>query len=106
MGHDAVAEERIHAVAGAIEKLVGNHELQRLVLFLQRSHGGDGNDPFHAQLLEAINIGAEIQFAGKNAVPASVTRQERHFAALQRAQDIGVGRLAERRLQAHFSYFR
>ena len=80
-------------MAGAVEKLVGDHELQRLVLFLQRSDGGDGNDPLHAELLEAVNVGAEIQLGGQNAVSASVAGQKRNLAAFQRAQDIGVGGL-------------
>ena len=49
-----------------------------------------------AQLLEAVNVGAEIQLGGKNAVSAAVAGQERNFAAFQRAQDVGVRRLAER----------
>ena len=60
MRDHAVAEKSIHAMAGAIEELVGDHEIQRLVFFLQRSHGGNGNDALDAQLLEAVNIGAKI----------------------------------------------
>ena len=52
-----------------------------------------------------MNIGAEIEFAGKNAVSARVARQKGHFAALERAADVGVGRRAERRLHAYFFYF-
>ena len=33
---------------------------------------------------------------------AAVPRKKRHFAALQRAQNIGVRRIAERRLMLHF----
>ena len=35
MGHDAVPKKSIDAVARAVEKLVGDDELQRLMLFLQ-----------------------------------------------------------------------
>ena len=105
MGHDAVSEKSVDAMAGAVEKLVGDHKLQRLMLFLQRSDRGNGNDPLHAQLLKAVNIGAKIQLAGQDAVSAPVTRQERNFAAFQRAQDVGVRGLAERRLQAYLFNF-
>ena len=37
VSHHAVAEKSIHAMAGAIEELVGDDEVERLVLFLQRS---------------------------------------------------------------------
>ena len=105
VGHDAISEERVHTVAGAVEKLVGDHKLQGLMLFLQRSHGGNGNDPLHAQLLEAINVGPEIQLGGQNAVSAAVTGQERDFTAFQRAQNVGVRGFAERRLQAYLFDF-
>jgi len=35
-------------------------------------------------LLEAVNIGAKIEFARQNAVAASMPRQKRNFAAFQR----------------------
>ena len=60
VGHQSVAEKRVDAVAGAIEELVGNDEIQRLMLFFQRSDGGNRNDAFDSQLLEAVNVGAEI----------------------------------------------
>ena len=60
-----IAEEGIDAVAGAIEELVGDHKIERLVLFLERSHGRDRNDSLDTQLLEAVDVGAEVQFAGQ-----------------------------------------
>ena len=35
MGHHAVTEKSIDAVAGAVEELIRDNKLQRLVLFLQ-----------------------------------------------------------------------
>ena len=83
----------------------GIDEFQRLMLFLQRPHGGNRNDPLGAQLLKSVNIGAKIQLAGENAVSPPVARQECNFAAFERPQDVGIRRLAERRLEAHLFNF-
>ena len=72
------------------------------MLFLERSDGRNRNDALDAELLEAMNVGAEIEFAGQEAVAASVARQKSDLAAFERAADVGVGRRAERRLHPHF----
>src|SRR5581483_3889245 len=77
-----------------------------LVFFLQRTHGRDRNNALHAQLLEAVNIGAKIQFAGKQAVPASMTREKRNLAALELAANVGISGVAEGSLLFHFLNFR
>ena len=87
---------------GAVDELVGNHEVGRLVLFLQRADGGDGEDALDAELLEGIDIGAEVQLRGKNAVAAAMAGQEGDFAAFQFAQHEGVGGIAEGGFDAHF----
>src|SRR5205823_4384212 len=53
--HHAVSKKSIYPVTRAVEELIRDHELQRLVLFFQRPDRGDGDDAFHAQLLEAVN---------------------------------------------------
>jgi hypothetical protein len=70
--HYAVAEEGVYAVPGAVEELGGDNEVEGLVLLFQRAYGRNGNYSFDAQLLEAINIGSEIQFAGQELVSARV----------------------------------
>ncbi len=49
-----------------------------------------------------MNVGAEVQFCGKNAVAASMTGKERNLAAIQRTEDVSIGRLAKRRFQTYF----
>src|SRR5690348_8724556 len=39
VGDDAIAEERVDAMARTIEELVGNDELQRLMFFLEGANG-------------------------------------------------------------------
>ena len=104
VSHDAFTEKRIHAMTRAIEELIGNYEVERLVFFLQRTDRGHGDDPFHTELLEAINIGAKIQFGGKNAMAASMPRQECDFAPFESAQDVSVRRFAEWSLLPNFIY--
>ena len=70
----------------AIDELVGNHEVGRLVLFFERADGGDGQDALHSELLEGVDIGAEVQFRRKNAVSATVAREEGDFVAFQFAE--------------------
>ena len=104
VGHYAFAEKSIYTMAGAIEELIRDYEIKRLVFFLQRSDCGNGDDPLDAELLESINIGAEIQFRGEDAMSASVARQKSDLAAFERAQDIGVGRVAEWSLLLEFPH--
>src|SRR5947207_5929867 len=55
-----VAKKCIHAMACAVHKLVGNQELQRLVLFLQRTDGRHGKNSLNAKLLETVDIRPEV----------------------------------------------
>ena len=87
---------------GAVDELVRHHEVRGLVLFLQRADRRDGENALHAQLLEGVDIGAEVQLGRQNAMAAAVARQKGDFAALELAQHKGVRRLAERRLDALF----
>ena len=49
-----------------------------------------------------MNVGAEIELAGHDAMSAPVPRQERHLAAFQIAQNVCVRRLPKRRVNHHF----
>ena len=89
---------------GAVDELVGHHKVGGLVLFLQRADGRNGEDALHAQLLEGVDVGAEVQLRGQNAMPAPMPRQKGHLAPLQFAQHKGVGRLAKGRLHALFAH--
>ena len=102
MSYDAFAEKRIYTMASAIEELIGDYEIERSVLILQRSDCGNRDDPLDAQLFEPVYIGAKIQFRWQNAVSASVPRKKCDLAALKRTQYIGVGRISEWSLLLHF----
>src|ERR1700687_5185569 len=80
---------------GTIVKLGRDHEIQRLVLFLQRPHGRNRNNALNSQLLKAINVGAEIQFARQKFVPARMPRKKCHFAAVEGAQNVRIRRISK-----------
>ena len=87
---------------GAVDELVGNHEVCWLVLFFQRADGGDGEDALDAELFEGVDIGAEVQFRGQNAMSATVAGEERDLASFQFAEHERVGGLAKGRFNAFF----
>jgi hypothetical protein len=97
VGHQAVAEEGVDAVAGAVEELVGDDDVGRLVVDLQRADGGDRDQLLDSQRLEAVDVGAVVELGRRQPVAASVARQEGDRAPVQLADDVGVRRLAERR---------
>ena len=99
--HQAFAEERRHTPARAIDELIGDHEIARRMLFPQATDGAEREDPFDAQFLESINVGAEVQLRRADAVAAAVARQEGDGLAFEFADDIIVGRLAEGGFDAH-----
>src|SRR5579863_3695582 len=82
-------------MTGAVEKLIGDYELERLMLFFERPHGGDRNDALHPELLKTVDVGAKVEFAGQDRVPAPMAREKCYFAPFKCAADIGVGRSAE-----------
>ena len=61
MRNDAVPEKCRNTATSTVEELIRNHELERLVFFLQGSHGADGKNTLNPELFHAINVGAEIQ---------------------------------------------
>ncbi len=87
---------------GAIDELVGHDEVGGLVLFFERADGGDREDALDAEFLEGVDVGAEVQFRRKNAMPAAVARQESNLAAFEFAENEGVGRVAERSFNSFF----
>src|SRR4029077_6701669 len=95
-----VSEEGVAPVAGAVEELVGDDDVGRLVLELHRADGRDRDQLLDSQELEAEDVGAVVELGGEQAVAAAVARQEGDGAAVELADDVRVRRLAERRVEA------
>ena len=72
---------------GAIDELVGHDEVGGLVLFLERADGGDGEDALDAELLEGVDVGAEVELGGQNAMAAAVAREKGDLAAFELAEN-------------------
>src|SRR5512146_2004233 len=81
---------------GAVVELVGKHEVQWSVLLLQRAYRRDGEDALNSELLHAVDVGAEVQLRGHEAVSAAVACKECDFSAAEGADHVAVGRFAER----------
>ena len=84
------------ALLGAIDELVGDHHVERLVLFLERAHRRDGQDPLNTDLFHCVDVRPVVQLVGQDAVAAAMAGQESHALSLQGAQDEVVGGGAER----------
>ena len=63
VGHQAVAEKGADASAGAVVELIGNHEILRLQLLSQAANRARRQDPFDAERLHGVDVGAEVQLA-------------------------------------------
>ena len=99
---DALAEEGGDAMEGAVDELVGDDEVGGLVLFFERADGGDGEDALDAELLEGVDVGAEVQLGGQDAMAAAVAGEKGDLAAFQLAENESVRGLAKGRFHGDF----
>ena len=106
VGHNAVAEKRGNPCIGAIDELVRNNEVSRLVFFFERADGRDRQDTFDPQHLHRKDIRAEVQLAGQKTVPASVPREKSNVASLKFTENEGIGGIAKRCRYALFAHIR
>ena len=109
MGDDAIAEKRGYSRLGEIDELVGNHDVARMDVFFETAHRADGNQPFHTQLLESMDVGPEGDLMRQIYVPSPVPGQKRDPLAGERPQNVGgrgraVGRIE--RAFFHITQFR
>ena len=85
MRDEAAAEERADAPLRPIEELIGDDDVERLVLLLQAADGARRQNPLDAEHLEAVDVRAEIQLRRQKPMPGAVAREKRHALAAQRA---------------------
>src|SRR5690606_8039014 len=79
---------------GAVEELVGDHEIKGRQLFLERPDGAERQQPLHAKLLEGVDVRPERQIRRRDAVAATVAGQKDDFATADLALNEGVRRRA------------
>jgi hypothetical protein len=90
MGHHPIAEEGVDAVPGAVKELVGNYEIKRPVLLLERSHGRHRHYALNAKLFKSIYIGAKVQLTRQDMMSPPVTREKGHSMALEATQHVSI----------------
>lgn len=77
MADEAALEEGEWADAlGAVDDLVGDHEVHGLNLLLQRADGGEGNHASHADVSEGGDVGASGDLMRRKLVVRTMAGQE------------------------------
>src|SRR4030095_13960536 len=94
------AEEALLARERAVDELIDEYERTGSEPLAKRSARGDRHQIGDADALERIDVGAVVDLAGRNPVPATVARQKCVFGAAEAAAQDGVGRRAKRRSDA------
>src|SRR5258707_7443279 len=89
----AVAKERrlSRSGAGAIEKLIRNHHVERRILLLQRTDRGSRQDALDSQKLHRVDVRAKRNFRGREPMTDAMTRQKRYPLAFDGADDEPIG---------------
>lgn len=64
-----------HAL-GAVDDLVGHHEVARADLLLQRADGGEGDDGAHAEVAQGGDVGLVLDLVRRVLVVEAVAREE------------------------------
>jgi hypothetical protein len=96
VSNDAIAEERAHAVPGAVEELAGHDEIRGFDVFAETPDRAGRQDPLHTELLEPVDVRAEVQLRWLVPMADAVTREKRDASSAKRSQHVGAGRVAER----------
>src|SRR5688572_1982653 len=100
---DTFAKESrfLNAGPGAIEKLIGNHHVERGIPFLQRTHGRSREQTFYAQQFHAVDICPVRNFRGCEAMTTSMAREKGYALIFQGSHNESVRRIAKRRFDFH-----
>ena len=102
MPDDSISEKRVGALAGAIDELVREDDVRRLVLLLHRAYRAGGDNRVHAENFEAEDVRPVIQLTRQQAVSASMAREKSDPDSVDLAYDVRIGRFAERRFHPPF----
>ena len=88
------AEESGDAAAGAVEELIGDHEIERVMFFFREPTALKRDDALDSECFHAVDVGAEVQLRRRNAMAAAVARQEYDLFSGEFADDIVIRRTA------------
>src|SRR5947199_1981116 len=80
VGHNTASEESVfERLLRAVDELVRQHDVARLVTRLQRADCADTDDPCDTEFFHRPDVRAMVQFAGENAMPATAARNDGHL---------------------------
>ena len=96
MRDQAFAEERGDAATRAVEELIGDDEVERAMLFLQRTDRTQRNDPLHAERFEAVDVRAEFSSEGEMRCPRPWRARNATSRPAKRADDVVIRRACPR----------
>ena len=82
VGNDAGVKKGADPAAGAVNKLVGDYQIQGGKILFQAADGADGKEPLHAQGFQGVDVGPGRNCGGIKAVAAAVARQKGHPGTL------------------------
>src|SRR5262249_20917251 len=102
MCNDAIAEESGFPAAGAIKKLIGDQEFRGREIFAQRANCTNRNNFLDAEQLHRANVGAIVDFGGREKMASAVTSKKGHAMAFQRAYDECIGGITKGSLDTNF----
>src|SRR5271168_4655662 len=71
---DSAAEKCGNALAGTIEELIGDQEIERRQIVAQRSDSAGGNNSLDAQQFHRVNVRAIIDFARRKKMTSPMPR--------------------------------
>ena len=84
--------------ARPVIKLVRQHDVARVVLFLEAANGGDGDDPSDAERAERPDICPVVDLVRSDPVPTRMTRKKKDRPAVKRSPDDRVRRIPKGRV--------
>ena len=96
VGDDTLTEKGVVlGLFGAVDKLIDQDDVAGVVLGLEGAYCADADDPFDAERFHGPDVGAMVEFGGHQAVSATVSGKEHHFASFQFAHQECVRWFAE-----------
>src|ERR1700730_18827181 len=85
------SEKALRPRKGAIDELVDDDEIAGLQVLTQAANGGERYDVGHTAAFQRIDIGAKIDFGGRQHVTAPVARHEDDRLTIERPEAEFVG---------------
>src|SRR5436190_8756150 len=98
VGNQSAAEKGADAPFGAIEKLIGHDDIERLELLFQAADRAGRKNPLDAEHFKTVDVGAKVQLRRHDPVTSAVPGEERHPFTAKRADHVWTRWIAKRRL--------